>query len=357
MKTIYSSISRSELEKIIFIAGGSHPSGDPLSTLKIGFDIVFIGEAEISLSSFLNAFLKEEDVYTTLGIAYLENDDELKINPRPPAIKLDEYPFISTKRRLYPPLELSRGCAFGCTFCQVPNLFNHKVRHRSPDIILDAIKWMIPRKLNDVRFITPNSFGYMSSRSKDVNEEAIIYLLSSIRSLEGIRDVYFGTFPGEVRPETVSEDFMINIKPYLSNNRISVGLQSGSNKVLKDIRRGHSVEEGLAAIDILLKTSFTPVVDIIIGIPGATEADELLTMELMNNYLDKDVVFRAHVFMPLPGTALEKTEYKPVSSKIRKTLGRLSSKGKIEGSWSHQELYAKNTWNTIKRIYSLPTIR
>ncbi len=61
--------------------------------------------------------------------------------------------------------------------------------------------------------------------------------------------------------------------------------------------------------------------------------------------------------MPLPGTALEKTEYTPISSKIRKTLGRLSSKGKIEGSWSHQEIYAKDTWNTIKSIYDLPAIR
>ena len=357
MKIFYSNLNQSDLKRINFIAGGSHPSGDPLSTLKIGFDAAFIGEAEKSLPKFLNAFLQKDDVFTTPGIAYLDDSDEIQINPRPPAIELDDYPFISTKRKLYPPLEISRGCAFGCTFCQVPNLFNHNVRHRSPEVILDAIKWMIPRKLNDVRFITPNSFGYMSSKSKSVNEDAIIYLLSSIRSLEGIRDLYFGTFPGEVRPETVNEDFIINIKPYLSNRRISVGLQSGSNEILKIIRRGHSVEEGLEAINILLKTDFTPVVDIIIGIPGANEEDELLTMELMNSYLEDDVVFRAHVFMPLPGTALEKEEYTPVSSKIRKKLGRLSSKGKIEGSWSHQEIYAKESWNTIKSIYNLPTIK
>ncbi|NPD89446.1 MAG: TIGR04013 family B12-binding domain/radical SAM domain-containing protein [Asgard group archaeon] len=358
MKIIYSNLKTTDLEKITFIAGGSHPSGDPLSTLKIGFDAAFIGEAESSLSSFLDAFLQQGAIFSTPGIAYLDDKtDELKINPRPPAIVLDEYPFISAKRGLYPPLEISRGCAFGCTFCQVPNLFHRQVRHRSPDVIIDAIKWMLPRRLNDIRFITPNSFGYMSSKSKYVNEEAILYLLASIRSMDGIRDVFFGTFPGEVRPETVSEDFMNNIKPYLSNRRISVGLQSGSDKVLKEIRRGHSVKDGLEAINILLSTGFTPVVDIIIGIPAASEEDEHLTMELMNNFIEEDVVFRAHAFMPLPGTALEKTEYSPVSSKIKKTLGRLSSQGKIEGSWSQQEIYAQNTWNTIKRIYDLPPIQ
>ncbi len=358
MKLIYSNLKTSDLEKITFIAGGSHPSGDPLSTLKIGFDTAFIGEAESSLSSFLDAFLQGGDLLSTPGIAYLDDkNDELKKNTRPPAIVLDEYPFISATRGLYPPLEISRGCAFGCTFCQVPGLFHRQVRHRSPDIIINAIKWLLPRRMNDIRFITPNSFGYMSSKPRYVNEEAILYLLSSIRSMDGIRDVFFGTFPGEVRPETVTEDFMNNIKPYLSNRRISVGLQSGSDKVLKEIRRGHSVKDGLDAINILLSTGFSPVVDIILGIPGASEEDEHFTMELMNNFIEEDVVFRAHVFMPLPGTTLEKTEYSPVSSKIKKTLGRLSSQGKIEGSWSQQEIYAKNTWATIKRIYDLPSIK
>ncbi|MHA2255498.1 MAG: TIGR04013 family B12-binding domain/radical SAM domain-containing protein, partial [Candidatus Heimdallarchaeaceae archaeon] len=98
-------------------------------------------------------------------------------------------------------------------------------------------------------------------------------------------------------------------------------------------------------------------VDIIIGIPGASEDDELLTIDLMNSFIEEDVVFRAHVFMPLPGTTLEKTEYTPVSSKIKKMLGRLSSQGKVEGSWSQQETYAKNTISTIRRIYDLPSIK
>jgi hypothetical protein len=61
--------------------------------------------------------------------------------------------------------------------------------------------------------------------------------------------------------------------------------------------------------------------------------------------------------MPLPGTKLEKTEYIPVSSKVRKLLGKFSTRGKIEGSWTHQELYAKTTWETIKKITNQPSIK
>ncbi|MFW9852762.1 MAG: TIGR04013 family B12-binding domain/radical SAM domain-containing protein [Candidatus Thorarchaeota archaeon] len=358
MKILHSSLKKEDLERITFIAGGSHPSGDPHTTLKIGFDFAFIGEAEFSLPFFLKQHIARNDVYSTPGIAFL---DESKIGftstSKPPEINLDDYPFISRERGLYSPLEISRGCAFGCTYCQVPTLFQHRVRHRSPKIIIDTVKWMVQKNLTDIRFITPNSFGYMSTKPREVNKEAILYLLQSLKSVPGIRDVYFGTFPGEVRPETVSEELVNEIKKYVSNNRISIGLQSGSNEVLRRIRRGHTVEEGVEAINILIKSGFDPVVDIIIGIPDSTEQEELMTIDLINNLTRKGATIRAHVFMPLPGTALENTRYVPVSQKVRKRLGTLSSSGKIEGNWSEQERYAKEAWEIIEKISNLPPLR
>ena len=353
MKIIYSSLSSEDLQKIIFIAGGSHPTGDPITTLRIGFDFTFIGEAEYSLPLFLKNLENEVEPKNTPGIAFMMNDNELVKTPRPPAIDLDNYPFLSKTRKLFPPLEISRGCAFGCTFCQVPMLFEHRVRHRSPDIIINTVKWMATKKLNDIRFITPNSFGYLSKKPKEVNREAIVNLLNSLKSIEGIRSVYFGTFPGEVRPETVSEDLMKDIKPYIANRRISIGLQSGSNKVLKDIRRGHTVEEALDAIDILLKTGFVPIEDMIIGLPGATLEDELLSIRVIENLIEKKSIIRAHVFMPLPGTALEGSLYEPILPAIRKKLGRLSANGKIEGNWTQQTKYAKEAWKMTQNIKSV----
>ena len=356
IKKIYSSLSKAELNRITFISGGSHPSGSPYTTLKSGFDFVFIGEAEYSLIEFINRFKNNEDLYSSPGIAFLE-DGNLITTKRPDQIKLDDYPFISKKRRLYPPLEISRGCSFGCTFCQVPTLFNHKIRHRLPEIILDVVKWMGSKKLNDIRFITPNSFGYMSSKPKEVNKDAILYLLSSIKSTPGIDNVYFGTFPGEVRPETVSYDLMHDIKPIISNSRISIGLQSGSNSVLREIRRGHTVEEGINAIEILNDTGFIPVVDVIIGLPTATEEDELKTIKVIEHLLQKNSIIRAHVFMPLPGTALENAEFKPVYPKVKNILGKLALQGKLEGNWSNQEKYAYNAWKLNQKITKLPPIK
>ena len=356
MAKIYKALLPSELNRIIFIAGGSHASGSPQTTLRTGFDFAFIGEAEYSLSLFLKKLILEDDEYKTPGIAYLEDKDQVNITTKPEPINLDDYPFMSQTRGLFPPLEISRGCAFGCTFCQVPTLFEHRTRHRSPEIIIDTVKWMAKRKLNDIRFITPNSFGYMSSKPREVNHEAIVHLLSSIRRIEGIRSVYFGTFPGEVRPETVSLELMKDIKPFLSNSRISIGLQSGSDDVLREIHRGHTVEEGIEAIKILLETGFIPIVDIIIGLPKATKEDELKTLKVIKELTKKGTVIRAHVFMPLPGTKLENTPFKPVYPSIRRMLGKLSSQGKIEGNWSNQEIYAKTAWETGQKLLKYPAI-
>lgn len=356
LKNIYKSLHPSELRRITFIAGGSHASGSPLTTLKTGFDFAFIGEAEYSLPFFLKQMILNEEIFRTPGIAYLENADSYKLTEKPAPIVLDDYPFMSQTRKLYPPLELSRGCAFGCTFCQVPTLFEHRTRHRSVEVIVDTVKWMSEKKLNDIRFITPNSLGYMSSKPRVVNQEAIVELLSSIRKVDGIRDLYFGTFPGEVRPETVSKELMKDIKPYISNSRISIGLQSGSNDVLREIHRGHTVEEGIDAINILLDIGFTPVVDIIIGLPSASEEDELETIHVIEELTKRQTLIRAHVFMPLPGTKLEDTPFKPVYPKIRKMLGKLSSKGKIEGNWTNQEKYAQTAWETSQKLLHLPSI-
>ena len=353
MRVFYSSLSIDEINRVTFIAGGSHPTGDPLTTLKFGFDFSFIGEAEYSLPFFLKRFLEKEDIYKTPGISFLENETTLSSTSRPPPINLDDYPFLSKKRKLYPPLEITRGCAFGCTFCQVPMLFKHRIRHRSPEVIIEMVKWMITEKLNDIRFITPNSFGYMSKSTRSVNQEGIMHLLESLRSIKGVRNIFYGTFPGEVRPETVSEELMSKIKPLIANRRISIGLQSGSNKVLREIRRGHTVEESISAIDILLASGFTPVVDIIIGLPGATEDDEEQTIQVVEDLVHKKATIRAHVFMPLPGTVLENSVYKPVFPMIRKKLGRLSSIGKIEGNWNQQELYAKRAWEMIQDMKSV----
>ncbi len=357
LNNIYNTLSQSDLKRILFVAGGSHATGDPESTLKLGFDFAFIGEGELSFIDFVQRLKNGDDIYSTKGIAYLEKEMErVVVTPAPSLIKLDNYPFFSVKRKLFPPLEITRGCAFGCTFCQVPSMYHKKVRHRSTEKIVEIVKWLANNKMGDIRFITPNSFGYMAQKPREVKIEAIEHLLSSIREVKGVRKIFYGTFPGEVRPETVSVELMEIVKPLITNRRISIGLQSGNDEILENIRRGHTVDEGLQAIDIIMKMGFRAIVDFIYGLPNATLEQEMDSIDVMKKLIAKGAIVRPHVFMPLPGTQLEHEGYGQVPREVRVIFGNMASNGQIEGSWTVQEKYAKEAWDTIKRVEAYPKI-
>ena len=58
------------LENVILVAGGPHPSGTPQQTLDMGFDVVVVGEGEISFPALLHALYAGSSLEPIQGIAY-----------------------------------------------------------------------------------------------------------------------------------------------------------------------------------------------------------------------------------------------------------------------------------------------
>ena len=172
---------------------------------------------------------------------------------------------------------------------------------------------------------------------KTPNVSMLIDLLKNIKKFEEIKKIFFGTFPGEVRPDSVSEEVVSSILPFISNNNCIVGGQSGSDRILKILRRNHSVEDIENAVDILLNYKITPKVDMIFGFYFENSEDEDQTISFMKKIINKGAKIHAHTFMPLPGTPLEKAPPGKLSNNIKKFLGTWSKKGKVYGSWTHQE--------------------
>ena len=67
---------------------------------------------------------------------------------------LDSYPPFA---KILAPIEISRGCPWGCAYCQTPRLFGTCMRHRSIPIIAE-----FARRHKDIRFTSPNSLAYGS---------------------------------------------------------------------------------------------------------------------------------------------------------------------------------------------------
>jgi B12-binding domain/radical SAM domain protein len=311
--------------KYTLIAGGAHPSAMPLETLKMGFDYVFVGDGEENIVDFVKGERPKSRIF----------DGVTK------RISLNDYPFFSERKKLFMPFEITRGCPFSCGYCQTPRLAGRKVRHRKVENVISQAKIGIKNGKYIGRFITPNAFGYGSPNGVFPDVEAIEYLLKSLKEL-GMKEIYFGTFPSDVRPESVTPEVLKLVARYCDNNSIVLGVQSGSNRVLKLIKRGHDVETAEKAIKIIHEEGFIPHVDFIFGFPFETKEDVEQTFDFIDKIIEKyNAKIHSHTFMPLPGTPLSVFGAGVIDQKMRKKIGSYALEGKLDGYWHKQELIAK----------------
>jgi len=338
-------------ERVLFLAGGPHPTGDPFGTLMAGFDFVFLFEAEESLPNFLKAYLNSQDFKKIKGIAYLE-EGRVVSTGRPDPIDLNKFPPFAERAGKINPIEITRGCPFACSYCQTSALFGIKPRHRSQDVVFHYVEKLLSRGIRDIRFITPNAFSYLSTDGKEVNLPALSSFLKELSKLvksKGGR-IFFGTFPSEVRPEHTREEIVALIKEYCANDSLVIGAQSGSERILKLCRRGHTVSDVEEAVKACLKFGITPKVDFIFGLPYEEEEDVKATVDFMKRLAKMGAIIHAHTFMPLPQTAFQNKPAGKIKKEVFEAIKELLPKGKLFGAWERQMDFAKKIEEYNKKI-------
>jgi len=185
---------------------------------------VVIGEGEETLPELVRALEEGGDASGVKGIAY-KKGGKVIFTPKRSDVDLDRYPPF--KPPLFGPIEITRGCPWSCAYCQTPRLFGHRMRHRSVEAICKYDKYY-----EDKRLVSPNAFAYGSDGIVP-DEAAVEKLLSSLSG-----DIYFGTFPSEVRPEFVTPKMLELVNSYCANKELHLGGQSGSDRMLRSIHRG-----------------------------------------------------------------------------------------------------------------------
>lgn len=309
---------RRERPGLVLVAGGAHATADPVGTLALGFDHVFAGEAERSLSAFLRQGGE--------GEAVLRDPDG-----GPPA--LDDFPPFGRGR--WGPVELSRGCRWGCAFCAVGR---RRVRHRSPEVVLAAVERLRAAGRRTVAFITSDALSYGDGLGD------LEHLLRGVRAL-GAGPV-LGTFPSEVRPERLTLDAAELLGRYCHNRTVVIGAQSGSDDVLRRLGRGHTVGQVVEAARNARAAGLEPHVDLIVGLPEETLEERLATIALARQLRrETGARIHAHYFHPLPGTLLWGQDPTPLDPETRRALLDLRAGGAEDGYWQEHERW---TWRVIE---------
>jgi B12-binding domain/radical SAM domain protein len=252
-------------------------------------------------------------------------------------IDLDSYPGFSPLIDYLPPIEISRGCNFGCMYCAVPGLCRGKVLNRSISAIIGILEeyYRLKNRRKRIKFLSSNAFGYMAG-GRQPDPAALQALLKSVKDF-GVAEIQFGTFPGEVRPDFVNREVMEIVSKYTANKLIVMGVQTGSNAMLQKMNRGHSLEQAIDAIALLHDFGYLPLIDLIIGNPGETYQERLDLLEFIQDMIKHyRIRVHLHAFMPLPGTPWQHRFQEPIEPDIHKRLKKLANAGHLEGWWENQ---------------------
>ena len=325
---------------ILLVAGGPHASAKPSELLEIGFDFVIIGEGEHALPELLSRLMNSKRVDGIQGLIseYQETYPSPKSLPR---IELDDFPPFALDMNIVGPIEVTRGCPFACKFCCTPFLTGGVVRHRSVHSVTHWLRLAVQKRgFKRTWFLSPNALCY-GGHGRNPEPEKLENLLREAKAIEGLEEIFYGSFPSEVRPEFVNKPILEMMRQYVANKTLQIGVQSGSNRILKSINRHHTVEEGIESVRVALDCGFVPHVDMIFGFPNEKKDDVNASLKLCNKIVEMGGKIHNHVFMPLPGSAYENMPPGVLSNESRKILGDLARRKKLTGAWSNQEKLAE----------------
>jgi B12-binding domain/radical SAM domain protein len=322
--------------RAVHVAGGPHASADPEGTLAAGFDLAALGEGEETLPALLARVARGEDPRAGPGLAWSEAG-RVRSTGRAPPVDLDAFPPCAPGAARIGPIEITRGCAWACRFCQTPFLFRARFRHRS---LTSVRRWLAFHRsiaARDVRFLTPSALSW-GSAGTGVDLDAIEALLVAAREeLAPEARIFFSGFPSELRPEHVSARALALIRRHCHNRGVIVGAQSGSDRLLADMGRGHDVAAVRRAVGLALAAGLEPSVDFIFGLPGETGADRDATRALVRDLAEAGARVHAHAFLPLPGTPWARAPAGRLDPDTALLLERLASRGRAHGRWKTQQ--------------------
>jgi B12-binding domain/radical SAM domain protein len=320
---------------VLHLAGGAHATAEPAATLDLGFDLAARGDGEGTLVGVLERLLAGGDPRRVPGLAW-RTPEGVATSGRAAPTDLDVVPGFSRRLGKALALEITRGCVWACRFCQTPFVHRARWRHRGVEGARAFARFAVELGHRDLRFLTPSALSY-GAAGAEANLEAVEALLAAVREEVGAsRRIFFGTFPSELRPEHVSPASLALLRRWSDNRDVLLGAQSGSERLLARMGRGHGVEEVVRAVRLAREAGFTPCVDFIVGLPDEEPDDLAATRALMQQLADDGARVHAHAFLPLPGTPWRDRAPGAVDAVTRALLDRLASRGRAYGQWRRQ---------------------
>ena len=327
----------------VVIVGGPHPSTFPVDSLtESNVDIVCVGEGELTIAEVVSC----SELSSVPGICFKKNGQTYINPPRSLIRNLDELPYpawglfdltryktprLSCRANPVGGLESSRGCVFGCTFCN-KTIFGRTFRSKSPKRVVDEMQYMLDQGFREIQ-IMDDGFTTDLKRAKTICD------LMKERGMKFPWNLQNG-----IRVDRVDKDF-IERASKVGCYRVSFGVESGVQAILDRVQKGITLDQVRRAFKWAREVGIETMAFFILGLPGETEVSMKRTIEFARE-LDADYA-KASIFLPLPGTSVY-DELEELGL-IKSHEWSLYNQHDPSGVYIHPSL----SWECINRYYNL----
>ena len=281
------------------VMGGVHLTLVP-EQLPESCDLGVVGEGEETLLDLVgeverNGSLHPERLRRIPGLVFRDGEGALeRTPPRAPIGSLDSIPFPRRSRTDAQGVVhtiTSRGCPYTCTFCSSP-LHWGSFRQRTANHVVAELRWLEEHvnpqhiKLFDDLFIA---------------DRRRLTLLAE--GMEDARVSFTQGMSGFARADLIDEE-SIGLLERLGVNLLSIGIESGSQRILDRLGKRTTVEINRRALELCRERGIMTCCSFIIGIPGETAEDLEATLQFIDENRRNISEIEICPAVPFPGSRL-----------------------------------------------------
>ena len=278
--------------------GGPHPTictkeviDEPL------VDFAVSGEGEETFAELLVELQRGKENFEKIkGLAYKKNGIPQINPPRELVHDLDKLPIPDRENILYPERYFAhsfgdmvslRGCPFLCGYCSAKSIWSRKARYRSIDGVISEIR-LVKAKFGSKNF-------YFWDDSFTLNRNRVIDICN--RLINESLNISWGC---TTRVDLLDEE-ILHLMKKAGCDYISIGVESGSDRILKIVEKDITVQQVKKAVEMIKKSKIPFEAFFMIGFPDETKEDIEKTFQLMKEIEGGAVCFS--IFTPYPGSA------------------------------------------------------
>jgi len=280
--------------------GGIHPSLLPEQCLAEDYiDYAVIGEGEITIVEFTKQLKGNGNFNQINGLGhknrgkviinqsreFIKNLDDYRLNFG--LLDLNKYLFKLKEAKKAIAYKTSRGCTYNCNFCY--NRAFNRGKWRT---------WSIKSVVEDIDFLKKN-YGVDAIKFYDDN-----FFIDRNRALEILEKIDIPAHT-EIRIDMITDGLAKRLKE-LRVSEFLIGIESGSDRMLKLINKGYAVDKIKEGVKILAKYDLYTTYSTIVGLPTETKEEFNKTLELMYwvHKTHPRAGFTMGAYLPYPGSAM-----------------------------------------------------